>query len=259
MNCKTIDFKKFTSIHIGPKKKVLIIDEIKDYEDFVIIGKGSNLLISSSVSSKFAMLCEQFDYIIQRDDKLIVGAATTSSKLLRYCQKHNIANMEFLAKIPGTIGGLTKMNAGLKQWEIFNQINSIRTHKGIIKKQDIKYSYRYTNISDIIFEVIFNIEYGYDKKLQIFFNNLRKNQPNIASAGSCFKNPKEHSAGYLIEKVGLKGYKIGNMAFSDIHANFLVNLGGGTYDEAIKLIKLAQQKVKKEFDIELELEIVVLN
>ena len=87
---------------------------------------------------------------------------------------------------------------------------------------------------------------------------MRNNQPNLPSAGSCFKNPKEHSAGYLLDKVGLKGYTVGGMAFSSIHANFLVNMGGGTFDEAIKLIDIAKQKVKDEFNIELELEIIIL-
>jgi UDP-N-acetylmuramate dehydrogenase len=150
------------------------------------------------------------------------------------------------------------MNAGLKQWEIFNHLDGIKTQDGIIKKDNIEYSYRDTNIKCIIFEVTFNIEKDFDKEQQKYFIKMRDNQPNLPSAGSCFKNPKEHSAGYLIERVDLKGYTIGGMAFSSIHANFLVNIGGGTFDEAIKLIKLAQQKVKKQFDIELELEIIIL-
>ena len=87
---------------------------------------------------------------------------------------------------------------------------------------------------------------------------MRDNQPNLPSAGSCFKNPKEHSAGYLLQNVGLKGYSIGGMAFSSLHANFLVNIGDGTYDEAIKLIKLAKSKVLQKYNIKLETEIVIL-
>ena len=88
---------------------------------------------------------------------------------------------------------------------------------------------------------------------------MRDNQPSLPSAGSCFKNPKDtHSAGYLIEKVGLKGFHIGGMAFSSEHANFLVNYDNGTYDEAIKLINLAKSKVKDKFNIDLELEIIII-
>ncbi|MEA3384730.1 MAG: UDP-N-acetylmuramate dehydrogenase, partial [Campylobacterota bacterium] len=232
---KVIDFKKYSSINIGPKAKVKIINEIDNYEKYKIIGKANNLLVSNK-PPLLAILGEEFDYIIQKGDKLIVGAATSSGKLLTYCKKNNIANLEFLAKLPGTVGGLTKMNAGLKQWEIFNYINNITTQDGVILKDEINYSYRYTDIKGVIFEVVFDIEYGYKIESQKEFVKMRDNQPNLPSAGSCFKNPKEHSAGYLIEKVGLKGFRVGSMAFSSIHANFLVNLGGGTFDEAIKLI-----------------------
>jgi UDP-N-acetylmuramate dehydrogenase len=257
MNYKTIDFKKYSSIHIGGKYKVLIIDEIKTFPNYKILGKGNNILLSNT-PPKLAVLSDEFDYILQKGDKLIVGAATNSGKVLSFAKKNNLANFEFFAKLPGTIGGLTKMNAGLKEWEIFNYIDSIKTSQGTFKKEEIEYTYRHTKIDGIIFEVTFNLENGYDKEKQKMFNQMRNNQPNLPSAGSCFKNPKKHAAGYLIEKVGLKGYAIGGMAFSSIHANFLVNMGGGTFDEAMKLIKLAQNKVKETFNIDLELEIEVI-
>ncbi|MBD3840477.1 MAG: UDP-N-acetylmuramate dehydrogenase [Campylobacterales bacterium] len=254
---KTIDFKKYSSIHIGPKVCVEVIQEKKSLNGYMVIGKANNLLVSPK-PKKLAILGEEFDYILIKNGKLIVGAATTSGKLLSFCRKNNIANFEFLAKLPGTIGGLTKMNAGLKTWEIFNYIHSITTDKGVFLKDQIKYSYRYTSIDGIIYEVVFDLEYGFDKSMQDMFIKMRDNQPQLPSAGSCFKNPKEHSAGYLIEKVGLKGHTIGGMAFSSVHANFLVNTGNGTFDEAMKLIQYAQKKVKELFHIELELEIQVV-
>jgi len=87
---------------------------------------------------------------------------------------------------------------------------------------------------------------------------MRDNQPHMPSAGSCFKNPQGQSAGFLIESVGLKGYKIGNMSFSEQHANFLVNLGNGTFEDAMALINLAKKRVKEKFNISLELEIEVI-
>ena len=254
---KIIDFKKHTSINIGGKHKVKIINDIGDYKKYTIIGRGNNILLSNK-PPQMAILGDDFDYIFLKDDKLIVGAATSSGKLLTFCKKHDIANFELLAKLPGNIGGLAKMNAGLKEWEIFKYITSIKTKDGEILKDDIEYSYRHTKIDGIIFEVTFSIDKGFRKSKQDMFIQMRNNQPNLPSAGSCFKNPEKFSAGYLIEHVGLKGYSIGNMSFSSVHANFLVNLGGGTYDEAIKLINLAKKKVKTEFHIDLELEIVVL-
>lgn len=254
---KTIDFKKYTSIGIGAEHAVKIINHIDCYEDYKIIGRGNNLLISND-PPKMALLGDEFDYIKEKDGRLTVGAATSSGKLLTYCKKNDIANFEFLAKLPGNIGGLTKMNAGLKEWEIFNYIYSLRTCRGEILKKNINYSYRHTDIKDIIFEVVFDMEKGFDKEKQKMFTKMRDNQPNLPSAGSCFKNPKGHSAGYLIEKSGLKGYAIGGMAFSRQHANFLVNNGGGTFDEALKLIELAKEKVKEKFNIELEQEIIII-
>ena len=257
MNEKIIDFKKYTSIHIGGKQKVKIIKEIGDYSKYTILGKCNNTIISESAKN-LAVLGDEFDYIFQKDNKLIVGAATSSGKLLTYCKKHDIANFELLAKLPGNMGGLVKMNAGLKQYEIFNFLHSIKTQDGMILKEGIEYTYRHTFIEGIIYEITFDIHNGYCKEIQDMFVHMRDNQPNIPSAGSCFKNPKDYSAGYLIENVGLKGYEIGGMAFSFQHANFLVNNDNGTYIEAMKLINLAKQKVKEKFDIDLELEIIII-
>ncbi|MEA3513441.1 MAG: UDP-N-acetylmuramate dehydrogenase [Campylobacterota bacterium] len=254
---KIIDFKKYSSIHIGGVHKVKVINEIGDFKNFKIIGRGNNILLSNT-PPPMAILGDNFDYILLKDNKLIVGAATTSGKLLTYCRKNDIANFELLAKLPGNMGGLVKMNAGLKQWEIFNHLHSIKTEDKEILKKNIEYSYRHTKIDSIIYEITFDIEKGYNKELQKEFNRMRDNQPHLPSAGSCFKNPKDYSAGYLIEQVGLKGYIIGGMSFSSIHANFLVNIGDGTFEEAIELINLAKKKVKKEFNIELELEIDII-
>ncbi len=253
---RTIDFTKYSSIKIGPTVDVLVINEIADYSEYQIIGRANNLLLSSN-APKFAILGEEFDYIRREDDLLYVGCATTSGKLLTYVRKNNIANLEFLAKLPGNLGGLVKMNAGLKSWEIFNYVHSIKTKDGYIKKEDVNYSYRHTQLNTIVYEVVFNIEEGFSKDKLKEFNKMRDNQPHIPSAGSCFKNPKDDYAGRLIEAVGLKGYKIGNMSFSQEHANFLVNLGGGTYEEAVEIINLAKSRIKDQFNIDIEEEVII--
>lgn len=237
---RTIDFKRYSSIRIGPVKDVLVINEIGDYSDYQIIGRANNLLISPNTEKKFAILGDEFDYIKQEGSLLYVGCATTSGKLLTYTRKNNIANLEFLAKLPGNLGGLVKMNAGLKSWEVFNYIHSIKTKDGYIKKEDIDFSYRETKINTIVFEVVFNIEEGFSSDMLKEFTKMRDNQPSVASAGSCFKNPKGDFAGRLIEAVGLKGVKKGDMSFSELHANFLVNYGEGTFEDAVFLIELAK-------------------
>ncbi len=253
---KTLDFKKYSSIKIGPKADVLVINEIGDYSDYQIIGRANNLLVSPN-HPNFAILGEGFDYINRENNRLYVGCATTSGRLLTYLRKNDIANLEFLAKLPGNLGGLVKMNAGLKSWEIFNYIDKIKTKDGYIKKENIEYSYRDTKIDTIVYEVVFNIESGFSKHRLKEFNKMRNNQPQIASAGSCFKNPKGDFAGRLIQEVGLKGFKKGDMAFSETHANFLVNLGNGTYEDAIYLIDEAKNRIKEKFNINLEEEVVI--
>ena len=253
---KSVDFSKYSSINIGPMAEVLVINEIDIYDDYNILGQGNNVLISNS-HPKFAVLGSSFDYIKQEENRLYVGCATKSGKLLSYAKKNDLANFEFLGKLPGCLGGLVKMNAGLKQFEIFNYIHSIKTVDGYIKKEDIEYSYRSTNINSIVYEVVFDITSGYSKTQNELFKKMRDNQPKVPSAGSCFKNPKNDSAGRLIEQVGLKGFEKGDMSFSIEHANFLVNNGKGSFEDAIYLINLAKQKVKEEFNIDLEVEIVI--
>ncbi|GGD41515.1 UDP-N-acetylenolpyruvoylglucosamine reductase [Malaciobacter pacificus] len=254
---KTIDFKRYSSIKIGPQLEVLVINEIGDYSDYQIIGRANNLLISPNTKKKFAILGEAFDYIRQEGDLLYVGCATTSGKLLTYTRKNDIANLEFLAKLPGNMGGLVKMNAGLKSWEVFNYIHSIKTKDGYIKKEDVEYSYRHTKLDTIVYEVVFNIEYGFCKDKLKEFNRMRDNQPHMPSAGSCFKNPKGDFAGRLIQEVGLKGEPKGGMSFSQEHANFLVNNGDGTFEDAVYLINEAKKRVKEQFNIDIQEEVII--
>lgn len=254
---KTIDFKRYSSIKIGPVREVLVINEIGSYEDYQIIGKANNLLISEDTTKKFAVLGEEFDYIKEDGNLLYVGCATTSGKLLSYAKKNNLANLEFLAKLPGNLGGIVKMNAGLKSWEIFNYIHSIKTKDGYINKENIEYSYRDTKIDTIVYEVVLNIEYGFDMEKLKMFDDMRNNQPRVPSAGSCFKNPEGTFAGKLIEDIGLKGFQKGDMSFSNQHANFLVNYGLGTFEDAYFMVNLAKQKIKEEFNIDIEEEIII--
>ena len=253
---KRIDFSKYSSIKIGPTIDVKVINKIGDYSDYQIIGRANNLLVSNT-PPKFAILGEEFDYIKEENGKLYVGCATTSGKLLTYTRKNDIADLEFLAKLPGNMGGLVKMNAGLKSWEVFNYIDKIKTKDGYIKKEDITYGYRETKIDGIVYEVVFNIERGFCKEKLKEFNKMRDNQPQVPSAGSCFSNPKGDFAARLIQEAGLKGFRKGDMAFSEVHSNFLVNLGEGTFEDATYLINLAKSKIKEKFNIDIQEEIVI--
>lgn len=257
MNTKVVDFSKFSSIRIGPIVEVALIEDDVVPEGYTIVGSANNVLIAPN-PPPLMMLSKQYDTIKIQNNKLIIGAATPGGRVVSFCKKNNIANFEYFSKLPGTIGGMIKMNAGLKEFEIFNYLIAVRTSAGWIPKDQIEYGYRKTSISDVVFEASFELHSGFSSERLGMFAQMRSNQPNDPSAGSCFKNPPGDYAGHLIETVGLKGLRRGNMAFSEVHANFLVNYGGGTYEDAMSLIYEAQQKIQETFGIILQCEIVIL-
>lgn len=258
MNFKTIDFSRFSSIRIGPAVDVALIENDVVPPGRVIVGSANNLLVSPT-PPPLMILSKEYDFIRTEGNRLIIGAATPGGRVVSFCKKHDIAHFEYLSKLPGTLGGMIKMNAGLKEYEIFNHLIAIRTQSGWISKEDIEYGYRKTSISEVVFEAAFELERGFSTERLEMFAQMRSNQPHEPSAGSCFKNPPGDYAGRLIEAVGLKGKRRGGMGFSEVHANFLVNYGSGNYEEALGLIEEAQKRVRETFGIELQCEVVILD
>ncbi|WP_457744651.1 UDP-N-acetylmuramate dehydrogenase [Sulfurimonas sp.] len=259
MQTKSIDFSKYSSFKIGPKIDVNILDtKTKNISGYYLIGSCNNTLVGDN-PPPLITLSKEYDYIKIEDKKLKIGAATPSGKIASFCKKHNIANFEFISHLPGKLGGLVYMNAGLKEFEIFNHLINITTLSGTKIKKEINFGYRYTNINEPILEASFELDYGFDEKKVALFKKMRANQPSTPSAGSCFKNPQGEYAGRLIEEVGLKGFFCGDMCFSTQHANFLVNYGNGKFKDAVFLIDEAKKRVKEKFDIELECEIIILD
>jgi len=181
-----------------------------------------------------------------------------SGRIHSFCKKHDIAGFEYLSKLPGTLGGLIKMNAGMKEDEIFNSLLMIHTTEGWINKEDINHGYRFADINSVVYEAVFKITKGYSQEKLDSFASMRNNQPPEPSAGSAFKNPEGDYAGRLIEAVGLKGVCQGGAMFSTIHANFLVNMGDATFEDALFLINLAKEKVYEKFGIRLENEVQII-
>lgn len=259
MQFKSINFSNYSSFKIGGIINVALLENnFEDINDYYLIGSCNNTLVGVN-PPKLMMLSKQYDYIKIEDNLLKIGGATPSGKIASFCKKHNIANFEFVSHLPGKLGGLVYMNAGLKKFEIFNHLQTITTPYGIKRKEDICFGYRSTNINEPILEAAFRIEYGFSQEKVAKFKKMRANQPSTPSAGSCFKNPEEDYAGRLIEAVGLKGKRKGAMEFSTKHANFLVNHGNGTFEDAIFLINEAQKRVKEQFAIKLQCEIIILD
>ncbi len=255
---KLINFSTYSSIKIGPTLDVLLLDSITPLpKGYKLIGGANNLLVSST-PPPLAMLDKCFDFIRVEENVLHVGGATPSGKILSFAKKHDLAGFELMQKLPGTLGGMIAMNAGLKEWEIFNDLIAIRTENGWIEKSNIEHGYRFAKIEGIVYEATFTCKRGFDENMLAMFKKMRDNQPKEPSAGSCFKNPVGHFAGKLIEEAGFKGKRVGDMMFSNVHANFLVNLGGGTYEQAMELITAVKEEVFKRFSVKLEEEIIIL-
>ena len=244
-----VDFSKLSTIKIGSKIDVKIINE-DNYNGEIIIGRASNSLVCSG---NIGILDDKYDFIEMIDNKLRVGAKTKNSKLYNFTRKYNISGFEFLSKLPGSIGGTIKMNAGMKNYEISDNLLSVNG----IEKDKLEFGYRYSNIDFPIFWAEFEIKEGFNKKLVEMFSNMRNNQPKLPSLGSAFKNPPNDYAGRLIEEVGLKGVKFGNIGFSEKHANFLINYGNGKCDDVIAAIMAAKQIVLERFNIRLNEEIKI--
>ncbi len=258
MYFKTIDFSKYSSIKIGQAEEVLVLEKGDTFPtDRYLIGGANNLLISPNPPS-LMMLGKDFATMELKENSVTIGASMPTGRIVSFAKKHNVAGFEFFAKLPGTLGGMLAMNAGVKSYEIFNILHSVEVDGKWIAKEEIEHGYRFANLPGIVTAARFETEQGFDQELLDHLVILRNNQPKDPSAGSAFKNPDGDHAGRLIEAVGLKGKQKGGMAWSEVHANFLVNVENGNFEDALYLIKLAQEKVSQAFDIELQTELKIL-
>ena len=258
MYLKTIDFSKFSSIKVGSAIEVLMIErEDKLPLDRLIIGHANNLLVSDN-PPLLMMLSKDFSFMRLEDALLTIGCATPTGKIVSFAKKNDLAGFEFISKLPGSLGGMIAMNAGVKSYEIFNILEAVKINGVWRKKEELEHGYRFANLDGVATEVRFRVKKGFSKELLDELINLRSNQPQTASAGSAFKNPKDDYAGRLIEEVGLKGVSKGAMQWSEVHANFLVNHGGGTFEEAKYLIDLVKDEVFEKFGVLLKEEVQLL-
>ncbi len=279
---KNSPLSEYTSFKCGGKAKYLIypksIEEVikiieisKNFnEKFLILGKGTNVLISDNGFDGIVISTLKMKNFKIKDNRIECECGLKTSDLLKICIENSLSGLEFLSGIPGTIGGAIKNNAGLKnEWtlEKINYVEFLKTNTfEIIKKEkkEIFFDYRKSEFESNIFiwkgEFLLKKERKeiIKKKINEYMERRKKTQPFGYSAGSIFKNPYPHYAGELIEKCGLKGYSIGDCYISEKHANFIINKGNGKAEEIYKLIKLIQKKVYEKFNIQLELEIQLI-
>lgn len=270
-----VDFSRFLSIKIGQTQEITKISHENDLillPDPKIIGAGNNSLVSPHAAN-LVILGENFDYIQDLGDAIQIGAATKSQKIFAYFRDKNLAGLEFLRALPGCLGGLLRMNAGMKNHEISNVLSEIFLHENEQnfweKRENLPIKYRDLGTKNA---VILGARF---KKIPNFRNEvlrecqeMRKNQPKIATFGSCFKNPPPDPktgpifAAKLLENVGLRGFLRDGIGFSATHANFFINTQNffkkPTFFDAKNLIELAERRVFEAFGVKLVREVAFL-
>jgi UDP-N-acetylmuramate dehydrogenase len=235
-----------------------------------VLGFGSNLLISDDGvrAAVIKLDSEQFTQIHFDDQKVTAWAGAELSRLVLTCVEKGLSGIEALTGIPGSVGGAVTMNAGGNFGDFGSVVETVTlmdsTGNTFEKsKPELVFDYRQTNITATF---ILNAKLKLNpaapeqilqtvKEIWIYKKN---NQPlNTKNSGCIFKNPRGFSAGALIDKAGLKGLQIGGAIVSDKHANFIIAQKGCTSRDVLRLIEAIKQRVKEQFDLDLELEIEI--
>jgi UDP-N-acetylmuramate dehydrogenase len=232
------------------------------------LGAGTNLLVSDrGMRGLVVRLGDGFGKIKIDGVNVVAGAAAAFGSLVQTVVDRGLEGLEFGEGIPGTVGGGLVMNAGAFGGEIAKVVTLVHgvTEAGeaiALTRDEVKFAYRRTELPAhfVITRVDFELARGDRAHLMARVAELKarraSRQPRgVPNAGSIFKNPPGNFAGKLLEGAGLKGTRLGGAAFSDQHANFIVNLGGAQAAEVRALIDMARNKVKEQSGVWLEPEV----
>jgi len=281
------DLKKSNWFNIGGKTKayfkpdslnelVVFLKKFGNKGKILTLGAGSNVLINDKTfDGVIIKLGKNFSNIsVLPNRTIIAGSATTDKKLSEFASENNIGGLEFLACIPGTVGGGLRMNSGCFEKEFKDVLLSVQAidKNGkvlTIPSSKIKFGYRENNLDkDLIFlSASFRGEFKEKQKIEKFMKTLKEKknetQPTkIKTGGSTFKNPisqTNQKVWELIKKSVPIDTKFGDAEISDKHCNFFVNRNNASFDDMQKLINFVKEKVKLKTGIKLETEVEVIN
>ncbi|MFA7004099.1 MAG: UDP-N-acetylmuramate--L-alanine ligase [Verrucomicrobiia bacterium] len=238
---------------------------------FFLIGRGSNLLVrDSGIKGVVIRLSHAAMSRVEVSGGRIVAGAGAKVRDVVMAAKHaNLAGLEFLEGIPGSVGGALRMNAGaMGQWT-FEMVESVRfmDYAGNVYEKpagEIHYEYRGCPLFrdhialSAVFKGTLAAHEAIANRLKSFQQKRWSSQPRESSAGCIFKNPKQIPAGKLIDELGLKGKTMGKARVSEVHGNFIVNDGGATAADVLQLIEFIKKRAQEERGIELETEVMIL-
>jgi UDP-N-acetylmuramate dehydrogenase len=233
---------------------------------WLMLGRGSNVLVSDEGIRGAVINIENSLSGIRMENSLVFAeAGVRLTKFVDFCIQNELAGVEMLAGIPGTIGGAVAMNAGAHGGEIADHLVDVEIiHEGTvqrIQKDNESFAYRRSRfVDDVVLGASFKLMHGDKEKLSAirreFILKRNESQPlEYPNLGSMFKNPPNTFAAKLIEQAGLKGKRAGDAQVSEKHANFIVNLGNAKAVDIVKLIDLVKRTVYQNSGMMLELEV----
>ncbi|MDQ6987668.1 MAG: UDP-N-acetylmuramate dehydrogenase [Mariprofundaceae bacterium] len=234
------------------------------------LGRGSNLLVSDDGFAGVVMDVSDLNDIRVQSQSLHAGCGVRMSRVARQCAEHGLSGLEFMATVPGDVGGGVAMNAGAFGQQVSDCLTGIElvTRQGEVQAIDaaqLQMAYRYTQLpaGSLVLSADFALQSGDAQAIRERMRHMRakrgSTQPlELPNCGSVFKNPQGDHAARLIEAAGLKGLRIGGARISDKHANFIVNEGGAKSSDVLALIRQARETVEQRFGVCLEPEVRAL-
>ena len=235
------------------------------------VGLGSNMLVRDGGirGEVIASLNGLKDIQLRKDGCVYAESGVTCGRLAKFCQKEDLAGADFLAGIPGTVGGALTMNAGAfgsETWNHVERLTMINRRGELVNRMAAEFSVAYRHVSQFAEEWFaagyfrFNAKTsGQDSNIRQLLKKRNDSQPiGLPSCGSVFKNPVGHHAAKLIESAGLKGHHIGDACVSEKHANFIISSENTRAADIEALIGFIQQTVKQKFDLDLQTEVRIL-
>lgn len=239
-----------------------------------IIGAGSNLLISDEGLSGL-VICTRHLRGIEFDEtsgQVNAAAGEPVARLAMQIASHGWTGFEWAIGIPGTVGGLVVMNGGAQGGSAADCVVSVQTvtltgETQIVYPQDLDFSYRSSALQGsqlLVTEATFNFQTGGDPEAiaadtEAKLKARHSTQPyHLPNCGSVFRNPLPQFAAKLIQDAGLKGYQIGNAQVSELHGNFIVNLGNAKAKDIFSLIEHIKQVISDRYDVVLETEVKLI-
>ena len=266
----------------GPAALYVVADSITDLNhtirtckdhalEWTILGKGSNVLVADAgYDGVVITLGRDFRKHALEGEELRAGAGVVLAHLVQDAFAQGLSGLEFAVGVPGTLGGAIAMNAGSRdEWigSIVDTVTLLTPDAGLValRGSEIAWAYRRSGLTarGIIVESVLRMRQGDTLRIrhamEASLKKRRASQPTgMPSAGSVFVNPDADSAGRLIEACGLKGFQVGGAMVSEVHANFIVNIGGATALDVVRLIHEVRSVVKDNHGIELRPEIKFL-